>query len=128
MMKKRMLTNFRFWFFPFKHCTLTTHSRPVFANTISLTPAGGKMSRLRSHGFNLIHRNDLLNALLAIQAASQAIDLDQTDDGDRQNYQAGFDAALLAVAQMIGQSEAFLAQKAKLRENDLKATETSFLS
>ena len=73
------------------------------------------MDRSRSYGYSLIHRDDLLNALLAIQSASRTLDLKDSDDRDRQIYQAGFDAALLAVAQMIGQSEVFLAQKSKLR-------------
>ena len=85
------------------------------------------MNRSRSHGFNLIHRKDLLNALLAIQSASQSIHPGHTEDRDRQMYQAGFDAALLAVAQMIGESQAFLAQKRKFKESGLERLETSLL-
>jgi AraC-like DNA-binding protein len=77
------------------------------------------MSHSHSNGFHLIHRDDLLNALLAIQSASQAINFNQTDDRERQIYQAGFDAALLAVAQMLGQSETYLARKTKLTGNSL---------
>lgn len=75
------------------------------------------MNRSRSSGFNLIHRNDLLNALLAIQTAHQTVNINYPNNRDNEIYQAGFEAALLAVAQMVGQSEIFLAQKAKRKNN-----------
>lgn len=75
------------------------------------------MSYSRSSGFNLIHRSDLVNALLAILSTHQTINTNHPNDQDREMYQAGFEAALLAVAQMLGQSEIFLAEKAKLKKN-----------
>lgn len=72
------------------------------------------MSNSRLSGLSLIHRNDLLNALLAILSAHQTVNLNNPDDRDREMYQAGFEAALLAVAQITGQSESFLTQKATL--------------
>lgn len=69
-----------------------------------------------SRGFNLIHRSDLLNALLALQSAHSSGSFG-LDDREREIYQAGFDSALLAMAQMLGQSETFLAEKRKLKDH-----------
>lgn len=67
---------------------------------------------------NFIHRKDILNGLLAIQASYRIRD-SKGQDVFVEGYQEGFDTALLAVAQMLGQSETFLTQKAKLKSNNI---------
>ena len=68
-----------------------------------------------SEGFSLIHRHDILNALLAIYSARQQ--LASPNDARSEIYQVGFDAALLAMAQMFGQADLFLTEKSKLKHN-----------
>lgn len=75
------------------------------------------MSNTRHSVPNLIYRNDVLNGLVAIQAAYRDTGSNHLNDAFGEGYKAGFDTALLAVAQMLGQPEIFLAQKAKLKIN-----------
>lgn len=82
-------------------------------------PRGRHYNTTTMRGPNLIHRNDILNGLLAIQATYRIHGADHKD-GFEEGFHEGFDTALLAVAQMLGQSETFLTQKAKFDNSSLE--------
>jgi hypothetical protein len=80
------------------------------------------MSNHRQKSPNLIHRNDILNGLLAIHAAFGNRNMGDAGDTFEEGYQTGFESALVAVAQMFGQTEIFLTEKSRLKNNSLKGT------
>ena len=75
------------------------------------------MNFSRHSGFKLIHRDDLVNWLLAVQSANESAAFNNFDDREKQIFQAGFNAALQAVAQLVGHSESLLGNQTK-HKND----------